>query len=194
MHDAIQHGVQALAAQNTATRDFTIFCAAVLVYLLGVAWVLVVVRRRVTLSLAAVGRLVVLGVLAYLLSKVLTHVIIDPRPYVVAHTHPLIPVAHDNGFPSDHTLLAAFLATSLWWINRRLVLAFAVGALFVLLGRLGIGAHHTMDVLGSVVIAAVAALIAGALPLPAAWRAPLLPTLVKVHVRRKATWTRPHDR
>jgi membrane-associated phospholipid phosphatase len=47
----------------------------------------------------------------------------------------------------------------------------------MLIGRLGVGAHHTLDVLGSLAIAVVAALVAALLPLPAAWRRPLLPTL-----------------
>jgi membrane-associated phospholipid phosphatase len=175
MPDAIQHSVQALAAQNTVARNLTIFCAVALVYLLGVAWVLVVVRQRATLTLATVGRLVVLGLLASLLSKLLAHVVIDPRPYVVAHMRPLIPVARDNGFPSDHALLAAFLATGLWWIDRRLLPAFAVGTVLVLLGRLGVGAHHTIDVLGSIGIVAVAALGTLAIPLPSTFHRPLFP-------------------
>jgi len=42
-------------------------------------------------------------------------------------------------------------------------------------GRLGIGAHHTIDVLGAVGIVGATALVASALPLPAAWNRPLLP-------------------
>lgn len=95
----------------------------------------------------------------------------------MAHTHSLIPVSHDNGFPSDHTLLAAALTASLWWIDRRLLLAFAGGTLLVMLGRLGVGVHHTLDVLGAVGIAAVAAVVVRAVPLPATWDRPLLPAL-----------------
>jgi undecaprenyl-diphosphatase len=120
---------------------------------------------------------VALGLLAYVVTKVayvvtklLTHVIVDPRPYLVAHVCPLFPVAHDNGFPSDHTLLAAVLPVSLWWIDRHLMLPLALGTLLVMMGRLGIAAHHTIDVLGSMTIAVAAALVVGALPLPAAWQ------------------------
>jgi undecaprenyl-diphosphatase len=115
-----------------------------------------------------------LVVVAYVASRILTGVIYDPRPYLVEHLRPLMALSRDNGFPSDHTLLAAALAASLWWIDRRLVLPFAVGAVLVMLGRLGVGAHHTLDVLGSVAIVTAAAVLAGALPLPVAWKAPLL--------------------
>lgn len=174
MHDVLQQAVQALASQNTVTRDVTIVCASLVIYLLGLAWLVVLTRHRATLTVSTAARVVALGVLAYLLSKVLTQVIIDPRPYVVTQTRPLIPIAADNGFPSDHTLLAAILTASLWWIDCRLVGAFALGTLLVMLGRLGIGAHHTMDVLGSAAIVAVTTPVAAVLPLPAQWTTPLL--------------------
>ncbi len=177
MHDTIQQAVEGLALHNTAARVVVILCAAVLVYLLGLAWVVVVGRHWRRMTLRTVVRVLALGVLVALGSKVLTHVIIDPRPYIVAHTHPLIPVSHDNGFPSDHTLLAAALTASLWWIDRRLLLAFAGGTVLVMLGRLGVGAHHTLDVLGAVGIAAVAAVVVRAVSLPATWERPLLPAL-----------------
>ncbi len=177
MHDTIQQAVEGLAHHNAVVRVALILCGGTLVYLVGLAWLVVAGHqwRRVTLRTAA--RLIVLGVLVVLGSKVLTHVIVDPRPYIVTHTRPLIPTSHDNGFPSDHTLLAAALTASLWWIDRRLLLAFAGGTLLVLLGRLGVGAHHTLDVLGAVGIAAVAAVAARAVSLPATWDRPLLPAL-----------------
>jgi membrane-associated phospholipid phosphatase len=170
MHDVIQQAVQALAYQNTLTREGAIACAVVLVYLLGLAWLLVVAWHRTTLTMATVARIVALSVLAYLVAKALAHVIVDPRPFIVAHTQPLISASRDNGFPSDHALLVATLTASLWWINRRWLGVFALGAVLVGLGRLGIGAHHTLDVVGSLAIATGAALVVGLLPLPAGWQ------------------------
>ncbi len=183
MHDTIQQAVEGLALYNTVARVALILCGGALVYLIGLAWLVVAgcQWRRATLRTAA--RLIVLGVVVVLGSKVLTHVIIDPRPYIVTHTRPLIPTSHDNGFPSDHTLLAAALTASLWWIDRRWVGAFALGTLLVLLGRLGVGAHHTLDVAGCLAIAAIAALVVSAAPLPASWRTPLLSALDRGHDR-----------
>ncbi len=59
---------------------------------------------------------------------------------------------------------------SLWWIARRYIPLFALGVILVALGRLGVGAHHTLDVVGSFVIVLVVALIIGLIPLPRAWR------------------------
>ncbi len=182
MHDVIQQGVQALATQNTVTREVAVLCATVVIALLAAAWLVVAVRHRRTLTLTPMARIAALAVLALLLAKVSTHVISDPRPYLVDHVAPLTPLTRDNGFPSDHTLLAAVLAASLWWIDRRLIVPFAVGVVLVMLGRLGVGAHHTIDVLGSVAITLVAAFIVRALPVPARWNAPLLPALRRASV------------
>jgi len=175
MHDTIQQGLHTLVSQNIVVRDAIIVCAAALVYIMAAAWLVVVARRRAWLTARTVVRLAALGVLAYAASKILTGVVSDPRPYLVEHVRPLIPVAHDNGFPSDHTLLAAFLTATLWWLDRRALAAFAVGTLLVMAGRLGVGAHHTIDVLGAVGIVVAAALVVAVLPLPAAWDRPLLP-------------------
>ena len=175
MHDGIQQGLETLATGNMAAREVAIICATVLPYLLGAAWLIVAAWHRARLSAAIVVRWVMLAVLAYLAAKVLTSLVLDPRPYLVSHIRPLAPVARDNGFPSDHTLLAAALTAALWWLDRRLIAAFAAGTLLVMVGRLAIGAHHTLDVLGSVAIVLVAAFIAGAVPLPGPWARPLLP-------------------
>ena len=195
MQDTIQQGLQTLAAQTIVARDIIIVCAAALVYVMAAAWLVVVARRRAWLTTRTVVRLAALGVLAYVASKILTGVIIDPRPYLAAHARPLIPVARDNGFPSDHTLLAATLTATLWWIDRRALAAFAVGTLLVMIGRLGIGAHHTIDVLGAVGIVAVATLVVAALPLPAAWKRPLLPPRWRVPAtgRRQTERHDPHS-
>ena len=47
--------------------------------------------------------------------------------------------------------LAAALTAGLWWLGRRFMVPFAAGTLLIMLGRLGVGAHHTLDVAGSVV-------------------------------------------
>jgi len=175
LSDIIQQTMQDLATQNAATRGLAIFCAVMVVYLLGAGWAAIVVAGRARVTIAVVARVIALAMLAFVASTVLTRIVIDPRPYVVAHAQPLTPVGHDNGFPSDHTLLAATLMASVWWIDRRWLVAFAAGTVLVGLGRLGIGAHHTLDVAGSIAIAVVAAVIIARIPLPAAWDRVIVP-------------------
>lgn len=169
MNDPLQQAMQNLATENNVTRAVFVFFAAVLIYFLGAGWLVTAIVRRAQLTPATVLRLLLLAILTYVASKLLAHVIIDPRPYIVEHTQPLTPTASDNGFPSDHTLLAGLITASLWWLARRLLPLFAVGTLLLMLGRLGIGAHHTIDVLGSVLIVLVLTVLVAWLPLPARW-------------------------
>ncbi len=169
MNDVLQQAMQNLATQNDFTRAVFIFCATILIYFLGAGWLAVLVVHRAAITPATLVRLVVLAVLALAAAKLFSHIISDPRPYIVEHTQPLAPTAADNGFPSDHTLLAAFFTASMWWISRRALPYFAAATLVLLLARLGIEAHHTLDVFGSVLIVLAAAIIVAWLPLPAAW-------------------------
>jgi len=97
--------------------------------------------------------------IAYILAKVGSHFFVDPRPFVVGHFTPLIPHAPDNGFPSDHTLLASALAAIVMCYRTRL--AYFLWGLTLLIGtaRVLAGVHHLVDILGSVIIALIAALI-----------------------------------
>lgn len=170
MHDTIQQALQNFASRSAIVRNLAIIGANDVVFVMAAVWLIAIVRQRTRLTLATLARIVVLVALSYLASLILGHIIVDPRPYIVDHTTPLAPVAHDNGFPSDHTLLAAVITASLWWIDRRIMAVCAAGTLLVMLGRMAIGAHHTLDVLGSVAIVVVATLLVQALPLPPAWR------------------------
>jgi membrane-associated phospholipid phosphatase len=169
MTDFVQRGAQTLAYTDDLTRNVAIFFAGKLVFVLVIAWLLVVLRQRSRITPASVIRLVLLLGVSYIGAKLVSHVVSDPRPYLVQHIQPLIPLSTDNGFPSDHSLLAWALAISLVWFAPSAVWPFVVGAILVMLGRLGVAAHHTVDVTGSALIVIVVALIVSRLPLPDQW-------------------------
>lgn len=77
----------------------------------------------------------------------------NPRPFVSEHITPLISHAADNGFPSDHTLLVAALASILYCYNRTLGLAVFSIALLIGVSRVLAGIHHWVDIVGSFGIA-----------------------------------------
>ncbi|MHB8619501.1 MAG: phosphatase PAP2 family protein [Chloroflexota bacterium] len=171
--DVIQQAVQALAYQNGATRETAVFLATMLVFVLLGLWLIGVFRERGRVTIAGAPRILAVMGGSFVLSRVLAHVIVDPRPYLIEGIHPLTHVAADNGFPSDHTLLAAALTAGLWWVDRRLMPLFGAGTLLVMVGRLGVAAHHTLDVGGSVAIVVVVAVVVALVPLPRAWSVPL---------------------
>ena len=104
-------------------------------------------------------RLVVGGLLALTLATVAGHLYYDTRPFVTEHVKPLFAHAADNGFPSDHALLTSFLGFSVLLYSKKvgavlLAIAVAVGA-----ARVAAHVHAPVDIVGSFVFSAVAALV-----------------------------------
>src|SRR4051812_29711227 len=96
-------------------------------------WAVFALRRQAGTKVRFVAYTLAAAVLAYGLAKLGNHFISDPRPFVSSHIVPLIPHAADNGFPSDHTLIAALFAFVVFsknrpWGSLMLLVALAVGA------------------------------------------------------------------
>jgi undecaprenyl-diphosphatase len=94
-------------------------------------------------------------IVTYLVALIAGHIYYDPRPFVVGNFTPLIPHAADNGFPSDHALLASALAIVGTYLNRKLGLVLWVLAAIIATARVYVGVHHPVDVLGSMIIAVI---------------------------------------
>ncbi len=144
--------------------DLTIFTAKYLI-LIDVALAVVVLgmtlygRPRIEILRWVVAATLILA-LSLLFSRIGSVVYDDPRPFISDHVRPLIPHAADNGFPSDHALLAAAVVALVAIANLRLVLPFAFVGVLIDWARIGAGIHHVADVVGSSVIVALATLIA----------------------------------
>ncbi|CAM3156455.1 Phosphatidic acid phosphatase type 2/haloperoxidase domain-containing protein [Deinococcus saxicola] len=169
MTDSLQQALHAAAAGSLALSGVAVFCANVLLLVLVALLAALLLRHLRTLTPALLARMTLSLLVATLLTLLLGRLIVDPRPYLAENYVPLAHVAADNGFPSDHTLIAALLLGWACWLERRWWPVFAAGLLAVMLGRLTIGAHHTLDVLGSVIIAGVGLLIAALVPWPTNW-------------------------
>jgi membrane-associated phospholipid phosphatase len=141
----------------------TVFAASYLVYVAAAIAVAILAVRLWPLPRLQLLRWVVaaaaLLALSYGLAKLGGALYSDPRPFTVSHVPPLIPHPPDNGFPSDHALLAAALVAmvalvDVWWSLPLVILAVLVDW-----ARVGAGLHHTLDVAGSTLFVAVAAVI-----------------------------------
>lgn len=144
--------------------DLTIFGAKYLVFIAaalaaGVLALQLWPRSPLAVLRWAVAAGVVL-VLSYGLARLGGAVYNDPRPFVSGHVHPLIAHAPDNGFPSDHALLAAALVALVALVDVRWSLPFILLTVLVDWARVGAGIHHVIDVLGSDAFVAVATLVA----------------------------------
>jgi undecaprenyl-diphosphatase len=96
---------------------------------------------------------------AYILALACRAAYFDPRPFVTGGFTPLIPHASDNGFVSDHALLAAAIAAAVSHFKRRPALYLWLIAAAVGLSRVYIGVHHLADIAASIVIAILASLV-----------------------------------
>lgn len=170
--------------------SLTIFAAKDLVFVAAaLALVVIAIRLRHWPRLDVLRWLVTAGLLAvisYALALIGGHLYNDPRPFTSSHVAPLIAHAPDNGFPSDHALLAAALVGFVGLVDLLWTIPFVVLAVLVDWARVGAGIHHLVDVVGASVFVAIGTLVALLLaPLllaaldpfvPAAWRhVPLLP-------------------
>ncbi len=165
MSDSLQSFVHTFAMQNPSFSALAVFAANYLLFAMVVAFGLIGLLNLKKLTWGLVARAGVALVLTLVLTQILGRLVIDVRPYIAEHYTPLAHVATDNGFPSDHTLVAALLSGFLIWLERRWLAVFAVLTLVIGLGRMAIGAHHSLDIVGSLLIAVVSLAIAGWLPL-----------------------------
>jgi undecaprenyl-diphosphatase len=106
--------------------------------------------KRIQKSMAICGAII--GSVSYGISRIASLLYYDPRPFVMGHFTPLITHAADNGFPSDHTLLVAALAMTLWFYDKRLSWWVWLVAILVGLARVVSGVHYLTDIIGSIVI------------------------------------------
>ncbi len=97
------------------------------------------------------------GVIAIALAKTGGALYNEPRPFVAHHFTPLIPHEADNGFPSDHTLLA-FTCAFLLLGQRAMPLSLLAGlfAAAVACARIVSGLHSPLDIGASILFAALA--------------------------------------
>ncbi|MCX6762335.1 MAG: phosphatase PAP2 family protein [Candidatus Moranbacteria bacterium] len=95
---------------------------------------------------------VILLPLSYVIAKIVSRFYFDPRPFVQGNFAPLIGHAADNGFPSDHTLLAAAIAFAIFHFNKKLGLFLFFLAVLVGVARVLAGVHHAADIAGSLII------------------------------------------
>jgi undecaprenyl-diphosphatase len=106
-------------------------------------------RQLLWLSVLSLPAAYALGHLAGLLYS-------NPRPFVVGHFKPLIEHAANNGFPSDHTLLAATLAMIALYIDLRAGIFLWIAALLIGVSRVAAGVHHALDIVGAMAFAVIA--------------------------------------
>ena len=107
------------------------------------------------------GPLVVSSAIALLLDVLGGRIFYEPRPFIAMSVTPLISHQNDNGFPSDHSAVAAYVATLALFIDPAAgVVAWLFGVALGL-GRMFCLLHTPLDVLAGWAIGAIPACFAG---------------------------------
>ena len=97
--------------------------------------------------------------IVYAVSRFIAMFYYNPRPFMVDNFTPLIPHEPNNGFPSDHTLLSAAIATVIYPLSKKVGAISWVLAILVGTSRVLAGIHHPIDIAGSIIIAILMGLI-----------------------------------
>ncbi len=132
---------------------FFIFCAKYLIFfLIGLTGIFVNRLLKEKQKPFLIRMCITLPII-FIIAKISSYFYFDPRPFVVGNFVPLIPHAPDNGFPSDHMLLASALAALVLSENKKVGWYMCAIAMLIGASRIIVGVHHPADILGSMVIA-----------------------------------------
>jgi undecaprenyl-diphosphatase len=136
---------------------FIIFGAKYLIWIVVIAALVYIAKQEKEKRWKIMISAIFILPISYVVAKILAHFYYDPRPFVVNHFMPLIAHAPDNGFPSDHTLFGAAIASVIFLFNKKMGIVLFILTLLIGLSRILAGVHHPVDILGSFVIAIVVA-------------------------------------
>jgi undecaprenyl-diphosphatase len=101
------------------------------------------------------------AILGLLINYLIGFIYFHPRPFMVPTGTLLFPYSADSSFPSDHSTLIFSMAMILAYFKETRI----AGLVFLVLGLIGgfarvfCGVHFPLDILGSLVVAAVCAVI-----------------------------------
>lgn len=133
-------------------HSLVIFTAQDLLFILiaiaGIYWLRL--NKVSKIRILVVG--VVGSVIALLLMKLSAALFYDPRPFVTSGVVPYFHHTADNGFPSDHTSLAAVLAATMFIVSRKMGIGLLLGAVLVGSARVVAHVHSPVDIIGGLVI------------------------------------------
>lgn len=91
--------------------------------------------------------------IAIFLIKIIHIFFYEPRPFVAFHFSSLVPETPNASFPSRHATIAAILAFSYTYLKSKWAIFFLLTMIWIGIGRVYVGVHYPLDILGGFVIA-----------------------------------------
>ncbi|MEK7496531.1 MAG: phosphatase PAP2 family protein [Patescibacteria group bacterium] len=153
----IVQSLYSFAASHELVRFLVVFCATYLIWFL-VAWFGVVFIWHKKAGIKEFCLLVLGGTAGYLLNNLIAWFWFRPRPFVTLELIPIVNTLASKSFPSDHAMLAFFVATLLFKHNSKWWWAYLLASL-VVLGRVVAGVHYLSDVVVGAILGVVLGMI-----------------------------------
>ncbi len=131
---------------------FAKYVVFVVAAIAGVYWLTLNKKHKMQLALTVI----LAGLAAYALVKISGRLYYHPRPFVAENITPLIPHGNDNSFPSEHATFAMAITTAIFFYKKQLAYGLFLLTVLVCIGRVGAHVHYTTDVIGGLIIGALA--------------------------------------
>lgn len=93
---------------------------------------------------------------AYLIIQIIHLFIFEPRPFITFHFTPIVKEAMDASFPSRHATIASLIAFSFYFFRSKWSVFFLSLAAWIGLGRVYVGVHYPLDILGGFLVSIIA--------------------------------------
>ncbi len=122
----------------------------------ALVWLRQPADRKWSMGLAGIAG----GAVALAAIYLASHLYHDRRPFVTEHIRPMFAHAADNGFPSDHSTLAMFLAVCVLYFSWRWGIVLLVNAVLIGTARVLAHVHSPLDVAAGFAIGALTAALA----------------------------------
>lgn len=137
--------------------NLIIFCAKYLVFLIPLVWLYVFFKIEIKSRRQFILTTLLAVAIAVILSKLAGKFYFHHRPFVMNNITPLVSHPNNNGFPSDHTLLATTLALVITVYRKQLGVVALIVAISVGIGRVLADVHWPVDIIGGLMFGVIAA-------------------------------------
>lgn len=142
---------------------FGVFCAKYLIFVMAFAGVSLFViwkdSAQKKIHQKVVLKVLTAAAVSYIFTMIIQFIHGRPRPFITHDVLQLIDKSADPSFPSAHTTIAFAMAFSVYFYNKKLGSVFLFLATLVGLGRIYVGVHYPLDVLGGILFGALSACI-----------------------------------
>jgi undecaprenyl-diphosphatase len=129
------------------------FAGKYLIFILALAAIIIALLSERTVRNSIIRLALLAFPTALLMAWVAGLLYYHTRPFVVEGVQPLISHQPDNGFPSDHTLLAMVSSGVLFVHNRKAGLLLGILGILIGIARVIAKLHYPIDILGGIGIA-----------------------------------------